>query len=127
MHLHLEQNRANIRLDPGESFYTKASLLRGFSNFDWTIPPRFSWGSPILRIYHGTWILKKVTAPAAQALDFTLYGTHARGNFLTLTLGKQESYVVAGRCLAGFSQEITGIQTKIRVPLSCSCASISSA
>jgi uncharacterized protein (AIM24 family) len=110
-------NKASLRLESHEIFFVKPSFLQGFLHYDWAVPPPHPSGSPFLRMYHGCWILKRLSSDE-RPLGVTLYGVHARGNFRVLSLKAGERFHVSIRNLAGFSGDLRSIHTKIKFSFS---------
>ncbi len=115
MKTELHGNQLTRTLSSGERYFFKPALLQGFSDYDWTLPPPFPWGSPFMRLYHRCWIWKTVMAEKPK--DIPVHGTHPRGNFMTLQLEPDEEVCVFVRYLAGFSGEIRNLHTRIKFAL----------
>lgn len=107
-------NQARLRLSVGSIFWVKASLLGGTPDYDWGVPPPYPWGSFLSRMYHGSWILKRVEAKNGTD-PISLFGNHPRGGFHAMRLQEGERRAVAVRCLAGFSGDLRSISTRIKI------------
>jgi hypothetical protein len=110
MEIKTQQNRTDVVLSSDESFFVKPALLKGFVNYDWTFPPPFPFGSPILRLIHRCWIFKQVQGNTI----IPILGNYPRGNFTVVKLAEGERFFISARHLAGFSGSIRKIKTKIK-------------
>lgn len=113
MQISLDQNRADLTLENEESFFVTPSFLRGYPNYEWTLPPPHFLGSILVRLYHHRWILKEVSS--GSRMPIPILGTAERGSFHLLDLAEGEKYSVSTRHLAGFSSSIRSIRTRIRL------------
>lgn len=114
MDLSISDNSATITLSKAQNFFVKPALLKGFRDYDWTLPPPHFTGSPIQRLYHRVYIMKEVATGANQDLKVKIIGNYPRGQFKSIKLETGEKYCIGIRYLAGFSDGLRSIHTRIR-------------
>lgn len=108
-------NRAEVKLKKGDTYFFKPAILKGFVDYDWRlIPPHWS-GSPFLRIIHRNYFLIKEVSCVESEKAIPLTGYYPRGSFYSLTVGHGEHYCVNIRNLVGFSGNIRSIHTHIKL------------
>lgn len=115
MNVEPKGNSAVVRLEKGEGFYFKKSILTGYPKFEWCIFPPFVLGGPILRILNKSYFGMREVRCDGQYEEVPVTGYHARGNFYGLSIPPGEKHFVNARHLVGFSHCTKGIRTHIKV------------
>jgi len=114
MDFRFSQNRVDISLKQDEKIFLRGRALRGVKEFNWLFFPPFPLGSPIIRVFYGSYFLMREMGGMADRKTFSINGTNARGNFHAVQLEPGERYYVSGRNLAGFSSDIRSLHTHIK-------------
>jgi hypothetical protein len=115
MQIESKGNAAVIRLENGEGFYFKKSILTGYAHFDWCFWPPFALGGPILRILNHSYFGMRQVRCFGPDVEIPVTGYHFRGNFHGLTIPAGEKRFVSARHLVGFSRSTKGIRTHIKI------------
>jgi len=114
MNVELSQNRVAITLEENERFYVRGRLVRGIKAFNWVFPPPFPFGSPFIRLIHGTYFGLRELSGTGHREPYVITGLSHRGNFHVLHLKPGEKVYVNGSNLAGFSATLCSLRTHIR-------------
>jgi hypothetical protein len=108
-------NSAELALETGEIFYFRSNFLKNFKNFDWCIIPPQPLGSPIMRVLYKSYFGMRRVSAADQVTRISVRGIHERGNFHSIELQKGQNVFVNAHHLAGFSGQLGGLHTHIKL------------